>query len=107
MITKNSIKQFLKPDIKKVFVIIVIFVLFHNLAGGAFGLRPTAHGCLGIPVSYSTINKFFPKGNFKIKVPFFSFQYFAPSKALIQNKTGYEIYEKMDFCLGQDIWFGE
>lgn len=78
------------------------------MAGGSsFGLCPPTQGCLGVVVSYATVDSFFPKGEVNFNIPFFHFRYFAPSASYIQSHPKHKISNNTRFCLGQDVWFGE
>ncbi len=64
---------------------------------GSFGLRPKTHGCIGFSLEpNSNIIKILPQGDLRFKFIRFSFIY-----RLIDPDSSRE------YCLGQDIWFGE
>ena len=65
--------------------------------GGSFGLRPTSHRCVGLRIKPKGIVEFLPKGDIEFQIPYiFHFRYFIPHEPLDR-----------EFCLGQDVWYGE
>lgn len=91
----------LQKKYKVVIIIAITFLLILLIvnfwAGGSFGVRPSTNGCLGIPIRYKTVLKYFPEGDIGSN----SFRYYVPAK---NNST---FSNERIFCLGQDVWFGE
>jgi len=94
---------------RAVFISIVAFLLlvaltqlqpfFLGLSGavdGSFGLRPLSHKCAGIKLSGERIAARLGPADWQAKLGYFSVRYYVPDEAA-----------EWDFCLGQDIWFGE
>ncbi|MCK5475167.1 MAG: hypothetical protein KAI71_01110 [Candidatus Pacebacteria bacterium] len=72
--------------------------LFSGACGGSFGLRPTAHLCVGVEIdSEKTIRKL-PSADIDFHILFFHFGYRVDEKNADWSEG---------FCLGQDIWYGE
>lgn len=115
---KNKYLRFLAYAV--IFLIVVrlfLSVLMFGAVGGTFGLRNQTHGCIGFTLSYETVSKYFPEGEMKIGL--LGFKYFVPKKSEIQElencpkgtwckppKYGLDA-RRFNFCLGQDVWFGE
>jgi hypothetical protein len=72
--------------------------LLHALGAvdGTFGLRPVSHKCAGLTLAGTTVARGFPSADWQGRFGFFSIRYLVPPEALGR-----------DFCLGQDVWFGE
>jgi len=94
---KKSLKYF-------AIVVILLFVLIFLLqiivapllmgGSGSFGLRPQTHGCFGLPIK-SNLVRWLPDGDVELSI-LLHFRYRVASE--ISNRN---------YCLGQDIWFGE
>ncbi|MGD8457905.1 MAG: hypothetical protein PVF83_16115 [Anaerolineales bacterium] len=112
MYTETS-KQSQLSNTKKVrktipIIISICFVLmcqiqpiFVNIIGGlagSFGVRPTSHLCIGFPLGRDKVKSLFPPGELEFHIGLFHFRYSIPQ---INHNSAKE------FCLGQDIWFGE
>ncbi|OGG00503.1 hypothetical protein A2Y99_02655 [Candidatus Gottesmanbacteria bacterium RBG_13_37_7] len=71
------------------------YVLYPGSLGGSFGIRPLSHECFGLSINADTTIRYFPKGDI-----YFYFLW-----------KGYEYFVTDDwprnYCIGQDIWFGE
>ena len=63
---------------------------------GTFGLRPVSHQCAGLTLSGETVTRRFPSTEWEGRIGFFRVRYFVTREA-----------SGRDFCMGQDIWFGE
>ncbi len=63
---------------------------------GTFGLRPVSHHCAGLTLAGATVTRRFPSAEWEGTFGFFRARYHVTREA-----TG------RDFCLGQDVWFGE
>lgn len=94
---------------KKFLILLVslafVFVLLQRLlplivpggVGGSFGLRPTSHRCVGLRIKPRGIIEFLPKGDIEFQIPYMlHFRYVIPHEPLDR-----------EFCLGQDVWYGE
>ena len=75
----------------------VIGSVFGGIAG-SFGVRQTSHLCIGLSLEGEKAETLFPKGEIEFKAVQFHFRY-----SVIENGAGI----KRDYCVGQDIWFGE
>lgn len=71
----------------------VIAPIFHAV-DGSFGLQPVTHGCIGLLVKPESVS-FLPQG--KVETDFLIHLRYD---VLPQNAD-------RDYCLGQDVWFGE
>jgi len=62
---------------------------------GSFGIRTKTHKCIGLTLEPKTAHSF-PKGSFELPL-------------LFGKKMVYSINKDDDrqYCLGQDMWFGE
>lgn len=65
---------------------------------GSFGIRPTSHRCLGLQSQPNPIIELLPEADFDFTFILFHFRYTVHSG---YANTGRQ------FCIGQDIWFGE
>ena len=63
---------------------------------GSFGLRPVTHQCVGLRLAGGTVSARFPSADWEGTIGFFHVRYFVTRDATDR-----------DFCLGQDVWFGE
>ena len=63
---------------------------------GSFGLRPTSHKCAGLTLTGKWVAGRLDPADWQGKFGLFSLRWFVPEDA-----------GERDFCLGQDIWFGE
>jgi hypothetical protein len=92
-----------------IFIIIIItLVLFSQMqlifvgilggVAGSFGMRPTSHLCIGLRLDGDTSAALFPYGELEFHAGLFHFRYSVPQDKY--NST-------REFCLGQDVWFGE
>jgi hypothetical protein len=63
---------------------------------GTFGLRPISHKCAGITLTDDWVAGALSFTDWWGKFGLFSIRYFVPRDASGRN-----------FCLGQDVWFGE
>ena len=77
-----------------VFLLQIIVVPFMGGVGGSFGLRPQTHGCFGLPIKSNFVS-WLPDGHIELNL-FLHFRYQVSSEISDRN-----------YCLGQDIWFGE
>lgn len=86
---------FLLLAIFNLFLLIPIPLLFPGSVGGNFGLRPQSHRCLGISLNAWLVNNILPELNIGFPLP----------------SRGFELRIDKDwsreYCLGQDIWYGE
>jgi hypothetical protein len=73
-----------------------VFLRSIGAVDGSFGLRPVSHRCAGIRLSGEWIAVHLAPADWQATLGYFSIRYHIPNEA-----TGRE------FCLGQDIWFGE
>ena len=63
---------------------------------GSFGLRPVSHKCAGIVLRGEWVTMRLAPADRQAKLGYFSIRYHVPDEAT-----------EREFCLGQDIWFGE
>ena len=63
---------------------------------GTFGLRPTTHKCVGILLDGKWVGENLPQDEWQETFGLFKMRYF--NRAIMPDS---------DFCLGQDVWFGE
>ncbi|MEW5941801.1 MAG: hypothetical protein AB1750_19230 [Chloroflexota bacterium] len=63
---------------------------------GSFGLRPTSHKCAGFTLNGDWVAARLSPADWQGKFGRFSLRWFVPEEA-----------GGRDFCLGQDVWFGE
>ena len=77
-----------------IFLLQIIIVPFIGGVDGSFGLRPQTHGCFGLPVKSSLVS-WLPDGFIELNM-ILHFRYQVPPEVSDRN-----------YCLGQDIWFGE
>jgi hypothetical protein len=63
---------------------------------GSFGLRPTSHKCAGIALRDDWVAAHLNPSDWQGKFGRFSLRWFVPEEA-----------GGRDFCLGQDVWYGE
>ncbi|MFZ5857150.1 MAG: hypothetical protein ACOYZ6_09975 [Chloroflexota bacterium] len=63
---------------------------------GSFGLRPMTHQCAGLRLTGGAVSARFPSADWEGTIGFFHVRYFVTRDAMDR-----------DFCLGQDVWFGE
>lgn len=75
-----------------------VFVSIIGGVAGSFGVRPTSHFCIGFPLDGDTAKTLFPAGEFEFHAGMFHFRY---------SITQDNLNSAREFCLGQDIWFGE
>lgn len=73
-----------------------LFLRSLGAVDGSFGLRPVSHKCAGIILSGEKITARFPPADWQGKLGYFSIRYQVLSEAT-----------EGEFCLGQDVWFGE
>lgn len=73
-------------------------LLLHALGAvdGTFGLRPATHDCVGVIMDGKWVAKNLPQGEWQGTFGLFKMRYF--------NRATMPDWE---YCLGQDIWFGE
>ncbi len=64
---------------------------------GSFGIRTKTHQCVGFEISSGKITNILPIADIDFKILSFHFNYFVKEDCL---NCG-------DYCLGQDIWYGE
>ena len=70
-----------------------------QLAGavdGSFGLRPITHKCAGLTPSGDWVEARLSPADWQTKLGRFSLRWYVPEEA-----------GGRDFCLGQDVWYGE
>jgi hypothetical protein len=96
-------KHKILPNILLAFTILLLLTqlqpLFLRVLGavdGTFGLRPVTHQCAGLRLTGGFVLERFPATEWEGKFGFFRARYFVTRDAM-----------DWDFCLGQDIWFGE
>ena len=65
---------------------------------GSFGLRPVTHDCLGRRLSAGWVARWLPVADVGFRLGRFHFRYGVRPP---------EAGEARDYCLGQDIWYGE
>ncbi len=96
------------PEMLKIFIVLsigLIVVLIgirvtmgvQRAEGGTFGIRPISHGCYGIKLKSSCVYMSLPEGSLENK--FLDVGYYVPADR--------EKWKNHDFCLGQDVWYGE
>ena len=97
---KPRIKSYLLALIAIIFVCQLqpVFVSFLGGVAGSFGLRPTSHLCLGLKFNGNTTTSLFPQGEVEYYAGLFHFRYSITERDNDSNR---------EYCLGQDIWFGE
>jgi hypothetical protein len=72
-----------------------IFLRALGAVDGTFGLRPVSHRCAGLTVSAEAAARL-PSADWEGTLGFFHARYHVTREA-----------NDRDYCLGQDIWFGE
>lgn len=77
-----------------IFLLQIIVVPLMGGVGGSFGLRPHTHRCLGFPIKSKLVG-WLPDNDIELNI-FLHFRYQVSSEIADRN-----------YCLGQDIWFGE
>lgn len=73
-----------------------LFLRTRNAVDGSFGLRPVSHQCAGLRLTGEWVARRMPPIDWEGNLGYFHARYLVPHEA-----SGRE------FCLGQDIWFGE
>ena len=97
-----------KPGIRVFLTIILAFAflsqmqpIFIGILGGvagSFGIRPTSHMCVGLSLDGNKATALFPQGELEFHAGLFHFRYSV-------SQDDYD--SSREFCLGQDVWFGE
>lgn len=67
--------------------------------GGSFGVRPMSHDCVGLRVREGSATRWFPHADVQFHVGRFHFRYVVQPPQPFGGER--------DYCVGQDIWFGE
>ncbi|MCK5494165.1 MAG: hypothetical protein KAJ14_13725 [Candidatus Omnitrophica bacterium] len=78
--------------------ILQLLVCLFSGGCGSFGLRPTAHLCVGVEIDSEKAIRRLPNADIDFHILFFHFGYRVDKKDLSWPRG---------FCLGQDIWYGE
>lgn len=73
-----------------------LFLRALGAVDGTFGLRPVSHRCAGLTVSGAAIAARLPSADWEGALGFFRVRYHVTREA-----------NERDYCLGQDVWFGE
>ena len=73
-----------------------LYLRFIGAVDGTFGLRPISHACAGLRPTGEWLTAHLAAADWQGKVGYFSIRYHVPKEA-----------GDREFCLGQDIWFGE
>lgn len=73
-----------------------VFLHWAGAVDGSFGMRPVSHKCAGIRLGGEWVAARLGPADWEAKLGYFSVRYYIPDEAA-----------DWDFCLGQDIWFGE
>ena len=95
-----------KRKIAILLIILVILLLLTQLqplflqslgaVDGTFGLRPVSHRCAGLTLSGETVAARLPSADWEGTLGVFRARYHVTREA-----------NGREYCLGQDVWFGE
>ncbi|MBI5933357.1 MAG: hypothetical protein HY867_06580 [Chloroflexi bacterium] len=73
-----------------------IFIRELGAVDGTFGLRPVSHRCAGLTLSGEAVAARFPSADWEGTIGVFRARYHVTREA-----------NGREYCLGQDLWFGE
>lgn len=65
---------------------------------GSFGVRPVTHECVGLRLSEAGATRWLPVADFQFRLGRFHFRYVVRPRGAGGAR---------DYCIGQDIWYGE